>query len=432
MNNEGIDYIRGLFWRGVCTTYTGDSVSGNEDVLKAKQLLDELDDDRLEILFWMQMYFGGQYVTKNDSKSAIKYYSKCYEIAKAMGDADLQIRSLNYLGEIYQDFNLDMCFQYYQKGLELIPESKNPFYHASLLEGLAKYHWQLGESVKSLEFFKKSLLQLKSTDYNSNSIANLIAYIGRTYIQLNEPQKAIESFEEALSYLEEGHDPLMHGIIYLLYVELYLAHNDLESADKYVKKIDLLVENIQHEYFLQTFTVNKGFLLMRSRKLSDKARAEQLFTEILQSEISSETNLLAYEGLLELLLDQIRISEDKETMQEFGEMLEKYRNSVKTAKQSFQYPRIIKSLILSAKFSLLQGDLEHARNLYLEAKQICDEKGLKRLSVIVDHELLNLEEQFLKWDTFVKTNPSLGSMVEKSMIQKYISQAVLWLESNPD
>ncbi|MBU2862672.1 c-type cytochrome biogenesis protein CcmI [Reinekea forsetii] len=84
--------------------------------------------------------------------------------------------------------------QSYQKLLEKEPENIEGWFR------LARMQLDMGSFEQALISFNNVLTQLRSVERNAEDEAAILAYLGQTYLSLNQPEAALASFEEALEY----------------------------------------------------------------------------------------------------------------------------------------------------------------------------------------------------------------------------------------
>ena len=80
--------------------------------------------------------------------------------------------------------------------------------------------------------------------------------------------------------------------------------------------------------------------------------------------------------------------------------------------------------MLQSKIALLEFDLNKSQNLLKKADEMALSKGLDLLSNKVQHEQVIFERELRQWKKYSDQNISMRKRIEKSELEKYITQAM--------
>ena len=88
--------------------------------------------------------------------------------------------------------------------------------------------------------------------------------------------------------------------------------------------------------------------------------------------------------LCDLLLLELKATRAEEVVEKVNELTQKL---VTIAKEQASHPLVVETYMLQSKLALVDFEVNKARSLMNEAKSLADEKGLQRLSQIVQNEI---------------------------------------------
>ena len=142
------------------------------------------------------------------SRQAIDYFQQRLETARQTGDRQLETASLNKLGIIYGQLGqYKQAIKFYEKALAIARDLSSPCLQAKVLSNLAAhiYNYQ-GQYQQTLKFFGESLSLSRNIPNCDNEIT--LVNLGVVYLSLGQDERAINSFERALTI---ARDPKLHN-----------------------------------------------------------------------------------------------------------------------------------------------------------------------------------------------------------------------------
>ncbi|MFW9902670.1 MAG: tetratricopeptide repeat protein [Candidatus Thorarchaeota archaeon] len=258
-----------------------------------------------------------------------------------------------------------------------------------------EYGLSLKHHIKSLEYFKK----INNIWY----IAHIYNNLGSLYCTKGEYDIALKYLEEAIILWEPY--PLMKYSCLDTLIWVSLEKGDDSRAQKYFQEL----EDIYNENKLQPievlYKINKARLLKKSSRIRDKAKAEDLFKEILENQnLPLEIKIAAYVNLCDLLLGEYRLNNNNEVLEEIKQNLNDLTN---IAENSRSYDVFCNTFILQAKLALLNFEMKTARRFLTQAQKIAESHGLKLLAMKISHEHDELLKQTKLWEKLKDSEASL-------------------------
>ncbi|OLS25640.1 MAG: hypothetical protein HeimC3_13880 [Candidatus Heimdallarchaeota archaeon LC_3] len=260
--------------------------------------------------------------------------------------------------------------------------------------------------------------------------------VGQNYRALGNNTEALKNYEMGLQIGNELFNQArsssnisgmwsLYSILYPL-ISLYLENNNIIQAKNYLQQLEEIDKYLQTQgrgdvVLSLNIRMAKAKIMKFSPRLTEKAAAQQIFQEIIAGKtIFHNYTLEAMFHLCDLYLDELRLSGEKIILKEVKNLLNQVYEIGQTQSR---FPVIIESLILQAKLSLLEGEIDRANGLLVQALLLTEEKGLNFLQKKVESEQKNLEQQLEKWKTLYEKNTPIYELIQKTKIDSYLKEA---------
>lgn len=332
----------------------------------------------------------------------------------------------SYLLRVKSKFDLGR--EHIKKALSLAKEIKfNHFWIALCQLYFGVYYVSIGEmdtslkcNIKSLELFKK----IKS----SFNIAILLNNIGDLYGEMGEYELAVKHFEEGISLLEQFPQSFIsiEGIIESL-ITVAVEHGDNERAQKYFHRLENIYNQKKGDGIEVGYKFTKALILKARSRIRDKAKAEELFKELIETDtIFFDLIIKAHIHLCDILLTEYRIENNIEVLNEVNYYITKLLD---IAEKQHSYLVFCEGFILRAKLALVNFNMKTARRYLTQAQKIAESYGIKRLAMKISNEHDELLKQSKMWENLKKSdmplserwklaglNEQMEKMVRKRMI----------------
>ena len=184
-----------------------------------------------------------------------------------------------------------------------------------------------------------------------------------------------------------------------------------------LKKINSQTNN---KYINLYTDISEALLLKNSRRLQYMAMAQRLFENIIASEIV-DYNItgLAMVNLCEILLDELKVFEDKKILKEIEILAGKIIN---LAKAQNIHPLIVQSYLLESKLALLDGNTSKASDLITEARLIAERQRLATLIKKTSVAEENLNAKIELWSNFAEKGKHIRQKIEQLKIDDYLKE----------
>ena len=303
--------------------------------------------------------------------------------------------------------NFDLCREHIKKALSLAKEIKFNHYWIALCQlYFGGYYLSIGEMDKSLKYNIKGLELFKKIKSIFN-IAILLNNIGDLYGEMGEYELAVEHLEESINLLEQIPQGFfsIEGAIESL-ITLAVEHVDNERTQKYFQRLENIYKQKKNERKEFGYKFIKALILKTSSRIRDKAKAEELFKELIETDtIAFDIIIKAHIHLCDILLMEYRIDNDSEILAELNRYI---ANLLTIAEKQHSYLVFCETFILQAKLALLNFDIKSARLFLTQAQKIAESYSMKRLAMKISFEHDELLKQLDLWENLKESGASLS------------------------
>jgi len=314
----------------------------------------------------------------------------------------------------------DIAIIYFKKAMSLAKEIKFNHYWIGLCYiGLGVIHSYNYEYDLSFKQYRESLTIYKEIN-NKWFIAILLNNIGNLYCEKGEYELALKYLEESLILWEPYPFLLEACLDSLIFVSL--EKEDTERVQKYFHRLENMYNQKKDNRLELLYQYNKALMLKRGARIRDKAKAEELFKQVIEKEnIYSEIIIYAYIHLCDLHLAEFRINNNSEVLEELNQNMDKL---LSIAEKSHSYLVFCETFILKAKLALINFNMKAARRFLTQAQRIAESYGIKRLAMKISYEHDELIKQINMWEKLKKSEASLSERWKLAGLKKQMENMV--------
>lgn len=285
---------------------------------------------------------------------------------------------LNNIGTIYTyTGDLDLALETHQKALDIRQKLGNPL--------------DIGSSL--------------------GNIADVYGYKGNFNTALNYYLQGKEKFEEA------GDKFFIANTLYMM-ITLLTDNNKSTDAIPYLDELKQINDAEENKLIDQRYRITNALILKASNRLIKKFKAADIFKEISEEDIvDHEITVQATLNLCDLLLVELRLSGNEETLIEVKDLTSKLTD---IAKSQNSFALAIQAYLLQSKLALIDFDVDKANKLLIQAQGIAEEKDLTHLAFKISAELDALLSQTEKWEALINRNASIIERLELTQLEETI------------
>lgn len=354
----------------------------------------------------------------NDINLALGFIERSLELRKSLGIKHEIAESLDGIAGIMGLFKgeLDHAIEFTEQSLVIAKESREKYQLAKCLSSAAALYSLKGDLSQSTLYFEESLKLFKQLN-NKPKIAGLLNNMSDDYKKKGDLDHALECIEQAMDinrdmgYITElanNHDFL---------IQILIDKGDLERSEETLKSLEKLNNQVDDKLMNAIYLLNKAIILKSSSRAIKRGKAEEILKQLLEDERFSLDELhVKFRVLLnlcELLLTELRITNDVEVMEELnhfiGQLLE-------LAENSHSYWIMGETYLLQAKLALVFLDLKQARLLLTQGQQLAESHGLHSLAAKLSNEHDELLIREKEWETIDDRKVSITERIKRASI----------------
>ncbi|MHA2185987.1 MAG: tetratricopeptide repeat protein, partial [Promethearchaeota archaeon] len=360
-----------------------DIINQGEELLKSlpqKPLLDYKQKEAY--LAWIK---GRYYVDLRDLDLALKHLEHSLALREKYGTTQDIIISLGGLSRIFVFVKVD-----YNRAIEFLERGRVLGEKIGDKWCLGQYFYFMGDIYKvkgeldhSIKLFNLGLKNFNDIN-NKLMVATTLSNLGEVYKQKGELDRALECLEEALAIRYESGNPRDITTTLDFLIQIQIDKDDLEKAQQYLYQYEQLKNQLNDKEISTVYLLDKALILKKSSRIRDRAKAEEILTQIIEDEeLDFEYILTALTNLCELLLTELRMTNDFIVLEEINPLINRLLD---IAERTGSYSILCETYLLQAKLSLLSFDMEKAQQFLTQAQQIAENFGLKLLAIRISYE----------------------------------------------
>jgi predicted amidohydrolase len=151
-------------------------------------------------------------------------------------------------------------------------------------------------------------------------------------------------------------------------------------------------------------------------------KAEEILEKIVEEDVGD--HVLTTEAMIhlcDLLLIELKATRAEELLDKVKDITQQLAI---VAENQASHPLLVETYLLQSKLALVDFEVNEAQRLMSEAKKVADEKGLHRLSQIVQTEIDTLQHEVKRWESILEVKPSKKEMVDLTDLDGLLARMV--------
>lgn len=391
-----------------------------ESILKSISQLSQ--NDLMQRKAHITVYRGWIYFQKREIELAQKCMKWTIDLQKELGVTPqivlAHITMAMIMNVVNSEFNL--ALEYTKKAMSLAVEIKNQFWIALSHLEFGNIYGDIGEFDLSIEHSTKSLIIFKKIN-NKRWIATLLNNIGYNKGIIGEYDLALEYLEQSLNLYEQVNSMVIDSCLDSL-IFVSLEKGDIVRARQYFQRLEILYNQKKDRNIRLIYLYNKALIFKLSSRIRDKAKAEELFKQVIEKEpFYFGITIQALIHLCDLLLMELRINSNVEVIDEINHYIAQL---LIIAENSHSYLVLCETYILQSKLALLNLDMKAARRLLTKAQKIAESYGIRRLALKISTEHDELLSQLNMWENFKEPKASLNELLKFTRLNEQMDHMI--------
>jgi tetratricopeptide (TPR) repeat protein len=243
-------------------------------------------------------------------------------------------------------------------------------------------------------------------------------------------ERALECIEQAMGLSRELGDLRTLAFKYDSLIQILIEKGDLERARISLRDLEQLNNQLKDKPTNLMYLFDKALLLKTSSRALNRGKAEEILKQLLQNKDSSiEGKIRALVNLCELLLTELRISNDLEVLDELNQFISQL---LELAEKSNSYWILCETYLIQAKVALMTFDMNEARRFLTQAQEIAEKYGLNLLAMKISNEHDEFLKQLDTWEKLKESNAPLAERMELSRLNEQIDNMLRKRVSEPE
>jgi len=393
---------------------------GEEELKNFTQELPADYKQRKAYIAWLK---GEFYMQIMDGDRALKHLEHSLSLREELGAKQEIVFSLGEIAWVFITLKVDYdrALEYIKQGMIIAEESGNKWRIGWCFLRMAVVHKFKGDLDRSIMLYEQGLTIFNDLN-NKYMVAWILSSIGEAYIQRGELDRALEFLKQSLAlYEESGNLRGMAGVNGYL-IQTLIDKGDLERAQQSLHRFDQLNKQLKIKQFNIRYLYYKALILKTSPRALNRGKAEEILKQILKDEDSNFGLILkALINLCELLLTELRMTNDLEVLEEINPLIDQL---LEIAEKSHSYSILCETHLLQAKLSLLTFDVKRAQRFLTQAQEIAERFGLKLLAIKISNEHDDLLKQLNMWENLKESKASLNERMELARLNEQMENMI--------
>ncbi len=396
-------------------------IEQSEDLLKTFTRCTPLEQEHREASIAFTK--GHLYFFQGNLKQGLECAKRSLELRENIGNKHELAESLFLMGLIYSQMKseLDRAQMYAERCQNLAKETNQQHIISMNLKTLGTIYGRKGEYKKSIKYTEQSLAISEKTS-NKQMITSNLSNLAGLFIYQGDFNKALTYLKRGLEIAKEIGNNWNISFIISNIIEAFVYEGEVERAQRYLEQLEEINDKENNKTIDLFYRYCKAIVLKTSPRIHNRAKAEEIFKQIIQEEmIQGEVSINALLNLCELLLDELRISNENEVLSELENNITPLLD---IAEKTNSFWILAETYVLQAKLALLTLDLKDARRLLTQAQKIAEKQGMHRLAAKISIEHDELLQKLNIWKNLKESKEALSKRIQLAKLSEQIENMV--------
>lgn len=365
-----------------------------------------------------QNFLGIYYAEKGDWDKALEYFKKALEHWENNNQKMMIIGGYNNIGSTYSvKGEIDIALEHYLKAQVLREELEIPG-TSRQINNIAYMYYLKGELDKAYDLLKKEI-EVDEKFKNKFDLSSNLYSISEVYWQQGKTKEALSARERYLKLRKELGNKITIGYALGHMIVFYVETNQHEQAKDYLEEYKSIVAEIENKPLLLNYRFSEAIVLKISKQQRDRIKAEVLFEQLLEEDLSYSLHVNVLLNLSEFLLNELQNTDDETILEKVKKHVNKLYDF---AVSNNSHLLTVEALWLQSQIAMIELDVKNAQKTLQKAQKIVDEKKLKRLVTKIANEKEKLEELSTDLIETGKQAYSISKRMELVKIQNSVKE----------
>jgi tetratricopeptide (TPR) repeat protein len=282
-----------------------------------------------------------------------------------------------------------------------------------------------GEFDEALLYYETSLEILQKVNY-LEGLHDVYFNLGVVHYIKGNNEEAIRNHVLALEMREKRRggrsQPVLIAESLRNLIEIHLEIELEKKAKQYFEYLEQLSKEAEIIAIKHMHSLTKALLAKNKSSEEDKNLACLLLEQLIEdTKVNHEILTDALLNLANILFWKLGNSQDETIIVDLEKIIQKLEKSAST---SNSYSLLAESYFLKSQLSILQLNLEEAKELISKAQYIAKEKGLVKLAIKISNEYDKLLEKMDRWEEFTERLPSIADKLELTHLEDQLNMVI--------
>lgn len=318
--------------------------------------------------------------------------------------------------------NVQNALMFFEQSLHFREQLSNKKKIAASLNNLGIIYTYLGELEIALDQYNRVVELLKDSP-NKEDLASPYANIGQIYQYMGHFGFALDFYELAMDIFDKTDHKLRKANVYSLILNLHLESKNIPEAQIYLDKLKPLDDPPgENRYIYALITVDEGLILKNTEGLRNKFKAGENFLQIANGPVvDSELTAKAIFNLNDILLLEMRLEKNDNNLPEIQNWLNKL---IKISVEHNSSVLLIQCYLFDSKLKLLEFKVKEAKGILNRARELANEKGLKKYEYVIAKELDQILSQEAQWVNLGTKGANIVERLDLAGLEKTLDDLI--------
>ncbi|MFX1572677.1 MAG: tetratricopeptide repeat protein [Promethearchaeota archaeon] len=240
-------------------------------------------------------------------------------------------------------------------------------------------------------------------------------------LNMAEDHQALGDYDKAINYakraIEIRYPPLLLAS-YGQLIEILLSKGDVANAKFYFQHMREEKDISKKNNFLYQYY--EALILKTSLRARDRIKAEEIFKQIVKEKESFEFVAKALINICDLLLIELRITNDSDLINEINSYITMLLNFAEQHQTFFNYYFAAETYLLQGKLNLLTFNIKNAKRFLTQAQQIAERYGTTKLATKITKESDDLAKNEDLWKKLKEEGATMADRVALARLHEQI------------
>ncbi|MFW9996972.1 MAG: tetratricopeptide repeat protein, partial [Candidatus Odinarchaeota archaeon] len=303
---------------------------------------------------------------------------------------------------------------------------------ATCICNIGNVYSKKGDLNRALVQYQECLAIQKSTG-DKLEISRSLCRTGIIYFQKRNLKEATKLLEESLALAKETGNKFEQSEILFHLVSVKMDSGQMDQAQEYCELLQRINDQVDNRLVKQRYLIAKALILKTSSRLRNRGKAEEILTLVVSEDISDDDlTVTAMLNLVDLLLYELKMNNEKEIMNEIIALIEKLQEN---ANKQQSYSLLAMTYVLQSKLEILKLDIEKAKEKLDKAEELLKDKELHKIAELIDNIQMKIKdyskispEDLLHisklWQETEKDNMGNHLLPAMRVVQNYFTQLI--------